>query len=162
MPHERSGADVTEARLLNGCRVTAVRLHELPVIRDPRGCLSFAEYDTTLPFLPKRYFIVFDIDEGQTRGGHAHRKAHQLLVCVKGSCLVALDDGRVRDELWLDRPELALYLPPRIWATQSQFSGDGVLMVLASELYDPEEYIRDYDEFLRVAKQEYDGGSSIP
>ncbi len=129
-----------------------MRLNELPIIQDPRGSLSFAQYEETLPFLPKRYFIVFDVAEGQTRGGHAHSRVHQLLVCVKGSCLVALDDGKVRDEIWLDRPELALYIPPRIWATQRHFSRDGVLMVLASEVYDPDEYIKDYEEFLRVAK----------
>lgn len=142
----------TEARLLEGCSVAAVRLQELPLVRDPRGSLSFAQYEETLPFLPKRYFIVFDVGEGQTRGGHAHRTMHQLLVCVKGSCLVSLDDGRARDEVWLDRPELALYVPPRIWATEKQFSRDGVLMVLASEVYDPGEYIKDYNEFLRVVK----------
>jgi dTDP-4-dehydrorhamnose 3,5-epimerase-like enzyme len=103
-----------------------------------------------LPFLPKRYFIVFDVAEGQTRGGHAHSTSHQLLICVKGSCLVALDDGKTRDEVWLDRPELALYLPPKIWATQKQFSPDAVLMVLASDLYNPEEYIKDYEEFLSI------------
>ncbi|MEK6325307.1 MAG: FdtA/QdtA family cupin domain-containing protein [Acidobacteriota bacterium] len=142
---------MTEARLVDGCRIPAVRLHELPVVRDPRGSLSFAEYEETLPFLPKRYFIVFDVAEGQTRGGHAHSTVHQLLICVKGSCLVALDDGRTRDEVSLDRPELALYIPPRIWATQRHFSRDGLLMVLASDVYDPDEYIRDYDEFLRAA-----------
>lgn len=143
---------MTEARPVEGCRIQAVRLHELPIIRDPRGSLSFAEFEDTLPFLPKRYFIVFDVAEGQTRGGHAHRTVHQLLICVKGSCLVELDDGRARDEVWLDRPELALYIPPRIWATQREFSREGVLMVLASEVYDPDEYIKDYDEFLRFAK----------
>ena len=141
-----------EARLLDGCSIPAVRLHELPLIRDARGSLSFAQYEETLPFLPKRYFIVFDVAEGQTRGGHAHSKVHQLLVCVKGSCLVELDDGRARDEVRLDRPELALYVPPRIWAMEKQFSRDGVLVVLASEVYDPDEYIKDYDEFLRVAR----------
>jgi UDP-2-acetamido-3-amino-2,3-dideoxy-glucuronate N-acetyltransferase len=149
---ERSAMEVTEARLIEGCRITAVRLHQLPLIRDPRGSLSFAQYEDTLPFLPKRYFIVFDVAEGQTRGGHAHSTVHQLLICVKGSCVVELDDGRARDEVRLDRPELALYIPPRIWATEKQFSPDGVLMVLASEVYNPDEYIRDYDEFLRVAK----------
>ena len=142
----------TEARLPEGCSVAAVRLQELPLIRDPRGSLSFAQYEETLPFLPKRYFIVFDVGEGQTRGGHAHGTVHQLLVCVKGSCLVSLDDGRARDEVWLDRPELALYIPPRIWATEKQFSCDGVLLVLASDVYDPGEYIKDYDEFLRAVK----------
>lgn len=141
----------SEARLLETCKITAVRLYELPLIRDPRGSLSFAQYDETLPFLPRRYFIVFDVGEGQTRGGHAHRTVHQLLICVKGSCLVSLDDGNTRDQVWLDRPERALYIPPKIWATQQQFSSDGVLLVLASDVYDPDEYIRDYDEFVRLS-----------
>lgn len=138
----------SEARLLEARRIAGVRLDELPLIRDPRGSLSYAQYDETLPFLPRRYFIVFDVGEGQTRGGHAHKTVHQLLVCVKGSCLVSLDDGKTRDQVLLDRPELVLYIPPRIWATQERFSRDAVLMVLASEVYDPEEYIRDYDELL--------------
>ncbi|SRR5712692_1507550 len=142
----------TEARLLEGCGIAAVRLQELPVIRDSRGSLSFAQYQESLPFLPKRFFLVFNVGEGQTRGGHAHKRVRQLLVCVKGSCLVSLDDGKTRDEVWLDRPELTLYLPPKIWATQSQFSSDAVLMVLASNIYDPDEYIKDHDEFLRIAE----------
>jgi hypothetical protein len=64
--------------------------------------------------------------------------------------LVELDDGRTKDEVRLDKPESALYLPPKIWATQKQFSRDAVLLVLASEVYDPDEYIKDYDEFLRI------------
>lgn len=143
----------TEARLVEGCRIAAVRLQELPVFQDSRGSLSFAEYQGSLPFLPKRYFLVFNVGEGQTRGGHAHKTVHQLLVCVKGSCLVSLDDGRTRDEVRLDKPELALYLPAKIWATQSQFTLDAVLMVLASEKYDPDEYIKDYSEFLKVTEQ---------
>ena len=138
----------SEARLLDACKIPAVRFYELPLIRDPRGSLSYAQYDETLPFLPRRYFIVFDVGEGQTRGGHAHRTVHQLLICVKGSCQVSLDDGKTRDQISLDRPEVALYIPPKIWATQQRFSRDGVLMVLASEVYDPDEYIRDYDELL--------------
>jgi dTDP-4-dehydrorhamnose 3,5-epimerase-like enzyme len=138
------------AQLIKACRVPAVRVHALPVVVDSRGSLSFAQYEETLPFLPKRYFIVFDVGEGQTRGGHAHSKVHQLLSCVKGSCLVSLDDGKTRDEVWLDRPELALYIPPKIWASQEQFSLDAVLVVLASDVYDPDEYIRDYNEFLKL------------
>ena len=139
--------------LIETCKIAAVRLNELPLMRDPRGSLTFAQYDQTLPFLPRRYFSVFGVGEGQVRGGHAHRSVHQLLICVNGSCRVSLDDGTTRDQVQLDRPELALYIPPRIWATQERFSRDGVLVVLASELYDPDEYIRDYDEFQRVARQ---------
>jgi len=143
----------SDVPLIGTRKIAAVRLLELPLMRDPRGSLTFAQYDQTLPFLPRRYFSVFDVGEGQVRGGHAHRTVHQLLNCVNGSCRVSLDDGSTRDQVCLDRPELALYIPPKIWATQEQFSRDGVLVVLASELYDPDEYIRDYDEFRRVARQ---------
>ena len=131
-------------------RIPKVRLYNLPLIKDPRGSLSYAQYDETLPFLPRRYFSVFGVGEDQIRGGHAHRTVHQFLICVKGSCLVSLDDGETRDQVWLDRPERALYIPPKIWATQHRFSRDGVLIVLASEVYDPDEYIKDRDEFLRL------------
>lgn len=141
----------SEARPVEPCKIPTVRLLELPLIRDSRGSLSYAQYDETMPFMPRRYFSVFGVSEGQTRGGHAHRTVHQLLICVKGSCLVSLDDGETRDQVSLDRPELALYIPPKIWATQQRFSQDGVLVVLASELYDPDEYIKDYDEFLRLS-----------
>ena len=140
----------SEARLLESS-IAAVCLFELPLIRDTRGSLLFAQYDETLPFLPKRCFIVFDVGEGQTRGGHAHSTAHQFLICVKGSCVVKLDDGAVRDEVRLDRPELALYVPPMIWASQERFSSGAVLMVLASEVYDPDEYVKGYDEFVDLA-----------
>jgi len=139
-----------EVRVID-CGIKGVRLFELPVIQDSRGSLSFAEYQQSLPFLPKRYFIVFDVGENQTRGGHAHKSVHQLLVCVKGSCLVSLDDGKTRDEVTLDRPELALYIPSKIWATESRFTHGAVLMVLASEKYDPNEYIKDYEQFLKQA-----------
>ncbi len=141
----------SEARLVQACAIPAVRLYELPLIRDPRGSLTYAQYDETLPFLPRRYFSVFGVGEGQTRGGHAHSTVHQVLICVNGSCLVSLDDGETRDQVWLDRPELALYIPPGVWATQQRFSPDSVLVVLASESYDPDEYIKDYDEFLRLS-----------
>ncbi|HKA21908.1 MAG TPA: FdtA/QdtA family cupin domain-containing protein [Blastocatellia bacterium] len=139
-------------KLGEGLKIQGARLLELPVIKDSRGSLSFAQYQETLPFLPKRYFIVFDVGQGQIRGGHAHSKVHQLLICVKGACRVCVDDGTVRENILLNRPELALYLPPKIWATQEDFSRDAVLMVLASEVYDPDEYIRDYEEFLATRR----------
>jgi UDP-2-acetamido-3-amino-2,3-dideoxy-glucuronate N-acetyltransferase len=148
----RSQEMTGEARLVQGLKIQGALLFELPVIKDSRGSLSFAQYQETLPFLPKRYFIVFDVGDGQTRGDHAHRKVHQLLVCVHGACHVLLDDGTTREEVLLNRPELALYLPPGIWATQQDFSRDAVLMVLASEVYDPEEYIKDYQEFVAMRR----------
>lgn len=143
---------IEKVRPLECGDIKGARLYELPVIQDSRGSLSFAEYEETLPFLPRRYFIVFSVGEGETRGGHAHRTVHQLLACVKGSCVVSLDDGKMHHDVSLDRPELALYLPPGIWATQHDFSRDAVLIVLASEVYDPGEYIKDYEEFLSLSK----------
>ena len=134
--------------------VSAVRLFQLPVIADARGSLSYAEYGELLPFIPIRYFIVFDVPEGQSRGGHAHREVEQLLVCVKGRVTVTVDDGRNRDEILLDSPRLGVYIPPRVWATQQDYSREAVLLVLSSAVYDPDEYIRDYDEFLRIVEKQ--------
>ena len=133
--------------------VTGVKLYELPLFVDLRGSLSFAEYDTSLPFPPRRYFLIFDVPSKDVRGEHAHRKCQQLLVCAKGSCSVVVDDGENRTEILLDRPNLALYLPPMIWATQYKYSNDAVLLVLASETYDADDYIRDYDLFLKEIKE---------
>jgi UDP-2-acetamido-3-amino-2,3-dideoxy-glucuronate N-acetyltransferase len=133
--------------------VFAVRVYQLPIIKDSRGSLSYAQYGELLPFIPKRYFIVFDVPEGQTRGGHAHKEVEQFLVCVKGRVSVFVDDGRTRDEILLDSPSLGLYIPPHVWAGQRYHSGDAVLLVLSSDVYDADEYIRDYDEFLRITEQ---------
>ena len=89
----------------------------------------------------------------EVRGEHAHRRLHQFLVCVKGSCSVVVDDGKAREELFLDRADVGLYVPPMIWTTQYKYSQDAVLLVLASAAYDPDDYIRDYDEFLQAVKK---------
>jgi acetyltransferase-like isoleucine patch superfamily enzyme/dTDP-4-dehydrorhamnose 3,5-epimerase-like enzyme len=128
--------------------VPGVSLRKMPVVDDLRGSLSFGEFDRHLPFVPKRYFIVFDVPGKEVRGEHAHRQLHQFLVCVKGSCAVVVDDGQRRQELLLDSPGLGIHIPPMVWATQYKYTSDAVLMVLASDVYDPKDYIRDYDEFL--------------
>lgn len=129
-----------------------VRLVHLPLVPDLRGSLSFAETGQDLPFDPKRYFIVFDVNSYKVRGEHAHRKLHQFLVCIKGSCAVVVDDGTNRHEHLLDHPNLGLYVPAMIWSIQYKYSADAVLLVLASDVYDPEDYIRDYDEFLSLVE----------
>jgi dTDP-4-dehydrorhamnose 3,5-epimerase-like enzyme len=103
-----------------------------------------------LPFEPKRYFIVFDVKSKEVRGEHAHRRLHQFLVCVKGSCSVVVDDGKNREEYQLDQPNLGIYLPPMVWAIQYKYTADAILLVLASDIYDPMDYIRDYDEFISL------------
>jgi UDP-2-acetamido-3-amino-2,3-dideoxy-glucuronate N-acetyltransferase len=129
--------------------VPAVKLIHLPLVREPRGSLTFGEYDAHLPFIPVRYFVVFDVPAGQTRGQHAHRRVTQALVCVAGSVAVAVDDGQRRDEIMLDGPSRALIVPPRVWAAQT-FASGAVLLVLCSETYDADEYVRDYGEFIAL------------
>lgn len=133
--------------------VKGVKLYDLTVVRDLRGSLSFAEYGKDLPFIPKRYFLVYEVPSKDIRGEHAHRELHQFLVCTKGSISVMVDDGINRVEYCLNQPNLGLYVPPMVWSSQYKYSADAVLMVLASDIYKAEDYIRDYDEFLREIGQ---------
>jgi UDP-2-acetamido-3-amino-2,3-dideoxy-glucuronate N-acetyltransferase len=133
-------------------QVPGVRVHQLPLVIDMRGNLSAAEVGTHLPFAPQRYFIVFDVPSEEVRGEHAHRTLHQFLVCVKGSCAVVVDDGVHREEIVLDQPNLGIHIPPMIWATQYKYSRDAVLLVLASAIYDPDDYIRDYSEYIAAVR----------
>ncbi len=131
-------------------RVNGVVLHRMPRIEDMRGNLSVGEFGRNLPFVPKRYFLVFDVPSAEVRGEHAHRQCHQFLICTHGQVSVVVDDGKQREEFLLDAPELGLHIPPLVWATQYRYSADAVLLVFASDFYDAADYIRDYDEFLRV------------
>ena len=127
---------------------SGVSLHELKAVSDPRGTLSAGEFDRDLPFVPRRYFLVYDVPGEHVRGEHAHRACHQFLLCVRGQIAVAAEDGRQREEIILDRPNLALHVPPMVWCAQYKYTPDAVLLVFASEHYDPADYIRDYGEFL--------------
>ncbi len=129
--------------------VEGARLVQLPHIVDLRGSLTFGEYDKHLPFDPKRYFVIFDVPSIEVRGEHAHRQQHQFLVCLKGSCSVVVDDTKSREEVILNKPNIGLYLPPMVWGIQYKYTADAVLLVLASDVYDGADYIRDYDEFAR-------------
>jgi len=134
--------------------VDGVALHSLPRFADMRGALSVGEFDRDLPFVPQRHFLVFDVPSQETRGEHAHRLCHQFLICVHGSVRVLADDGRHREEFTLDSPDKGLHLPPMTWGTQYRYSRDAVLLVFASHPYDPDDYIRSYDAFTRLAKRD--------
>ncbi len=134
-------------------RVRGVALHRLPLRRDMRGSLTVAEFPGELPFLPKRWFAVFDVPGSEIRGEHAHRSCHLFLVCVRGACSVVVDDAASREEFRLDHPTLGLHLPPMVWGTQYKHTSDAVLLVFASEPYDPDDYIRDYQTFLDEARR---------
>ena len=133
--------------------VSRAKLVRLPQVVDLRGGLSFGEYDQHLPFVPKRFFVIYDVPSLEVRGEHAHREQHQFLVCLKGSCSVVLDDGKHRSEVLLASPQLGLYLPPMVWRIQYKYTADALLLVLVSDVYDADDYIRDYDLFLKEVNQ---------
>lgn len=135
-------------------RVRGVQLHTLREVADMRGFLCAAEVGGALTFTPRRCFWVYNVPNQQVRGEHAHRRCAQLLTAITGQLRVVVDDGVQREEFWLDRPNLSLYLPPLTWGIQYGYSSDAVLMVLASDPYDPEDYIRDYGEFQRLVHAE--------
>ena len=120
----------------------------LPQIVDLRGALTFGEIEAHLPFTPQRFFVVYDVPSSEVRGEHAHKTLHQFLVCVKGSCHVMLDDGNIREEVRLDSPTIGLHLPPRVWSVQYKYSADAILLVLASDVYEADDYILDYAGFI--------------
>jgi Serine acetyltransferase len=133
--------------------VPGVALHRLQKVLDLRGNLSVGEFERTVPFAAKRYFMVFGVPNAEIRGEHAHRTCHQFLVCAHGRCSVVADDGAHREEFLLDDPSVGLYLPPLTWGIQYKYSADAVLVVFASEYYDSAEYIRDYDELVRLNRE---------
>lgn len=133
-------------------RVRGVSLRVMPRAVDIRGSLTVGEFERSVPFAARRYFLVFNVPSIETRGEHAHRECHQFLICVRGSCAVVADDGVNRQEFVLDKPDLGLYLPPLVWGIQYKFSADAVLLVFASHYYDVADYIRSYAEFCDLVR----------
>jgi acetyltransferase-like isoleucine patch superfamily enzyme/dTDP-4-dehydrorhamnose 3,5-epimerase-like enzyme len=133
--------------------VPQVKLYEFPEVSDLRGSLTFAEFPGDLPFEPRRFFLISNVPGKDVRGEHAHKELHQFLICTHGSCAIVVDNGQERCELLLDRPTLALHIPPMIWATEYKFTDDAVLLVLASDIYKADDYIRDYDEYLQLVSK---------
>jgi acetyltransferase-like isoleucine patch superfamily enzyme/dTDP-4-dehydrorhamnose 3,5-epimerase-like enzyme len=128
---------------------SGVRLIRVATHTDLRGSLV-ALQDDEIPFSPQRLFTVFAVPSKEVRGEHAHKRCEQLLTCVAGSVEVLWDDGVERGQVTLNSPAMSLYMPAQIWGSQFKFSADAVLVVLASLRYDPDDYIRTYDEFMRA------------
>jgi UDP-2-acetamido-3-amino-2,3-dideoxy-glucuronate N-acetyltransferase len=152
--HRASESEVGQS--VTDTSVAGVTLHRLLFVVDLRGSLSAGEFAGQIPFVPQRYFVVFDVPGKNVRGEHAHRTCHQFLVCVRGSVACIVDDGSRREEIVLDRPNTGIYVPPMIWGTQYKYSPDATLLVFASDRYDPRDYIRDYDEFLLLVQRSGD------
>jgi dTDP-4-dehydrorhamnose 3,5-epimerase-like enzyme len=127
--------------------MSLIKIISFPPLGDDRGSLVALEAHKTIPFDVKRVYYIFDTQKGVSRGFHAHRALKQVAVCVTGKCRMVLDDGRRRDEVWLDAPTKGLLIEDLVWREMHDFSLDCVLLVLASEHYNESDYIRSYDEF---------------
>lgn len=121
---------------------------------DDRGQLVALEEFKDIPFRIKRVYYMYDTRVDVVRGHHAHKSLEQILICIHGSCKIRLDNGFEKKVVPLEKPYEGVYISNNIWREMFDFSEDAVLMVLASELYDPEDYIRDYEEFLQMVKSE--------
>ncbi|WP_151763118.1 WxcM-like domain-containing protein [Acinetobacter nosocomialis] len=131
-----------------------VKLVDLPNFGDERGGLVAIESNQSIPFEVKRLYYIFNTND-QPRGFHAHIDLKQVAICLKGSCKFILDNGLVKEEVVLDNPSQGLIIQGLIWREMHDFSEDCVLLVLASDYYDESDYIRNYDDFLKVVNQPY-------
>ena len=121
----------------------------LKQIGDRNGHISILNNDVDLPFLVKRVFYLYDVPGGESRGAHAHKLCHQFLVCISGSFEVLLDDGFVKRSVLLNKPNYGLHIPPGIWASENNFSSGSICLVFASHEYTENDYIRNYNEYLK-------------
>lgn len=127
--------------------MSLIKFIDFPALGDERGSLIALESEKTVPFPIKRVYYIFGTNAGVSRGFHAHKRLQQVALCITGKCRMILDDGRQRNEVWLDSPNKGLIIGDLVWREMHDFSEDCVLLVLASEHYDEADYIRDYDKF---------------
>lgn len=132
------------------------RIITLHTISDPRGNLTVAEENIELPFDLKRAYWITDVPKDSSRGGHSHKRLKQVLIAVHGSFTVSLDNGKEKKKYLLDKPTEGLFIDTEIWRTLDDFSAGAVCLVLASELYEPEDYLYEYDEFLEYVNNKKD------
>jgi len=145
---DASSADSLKVTLPGGAGLVHIR-----IANDLRGHLAAIELTRDLPFVPVRFFIVYDVPNARVRGEHAHRTCQEVLVCLRGSVVCLIDDGQQRASIILDNPGKGLFMPARLWVAQYQYTADAVLGVFASAPYDPADYIRDYEDFLAAVNK---------
>jgi hypothetical protein len=124
----------------------------LPQLGNRSGHITAINNNIEIPFNIKRVFYLFDIPSGESRGAHAHRNCHQFLVAVSGSFEILLDDGKIKRQVMLNRPDAGLHIIPGIWASEINFSAGAICLVLASDVFDEKDYIRSYHEYLKFKK----------
>ena len=128
------------------------RIIELPKFLDARGNLSFAQNNTHIPFEIKRTYWVYDVPGGESRGGHAYRETEEFVIALSGSFDVIVDDGTEKKVFHLNRSYYGLYIPKGVWREMNNFSTNSLALEFASTKYNSNDYIRDYNEFLKMKK----------
>lgn len=128
------------------------KIIDLPKFLDARGNLSFVEQDNHIPFEIKRTYWLYDVPGGEARGGHAYKENKEFIVALSGSFDVILDDGIDKKKFTLNRSYYGLYVPKGLWREMDNFSTNSLAMILSSTSYDANDYVRDYDEFLKMKK----------
>ena len=134
-------------------QISKCKVMYLPKVDDVRGNLTFIEQNEHVPFIIKRIYYLYDVPGGESRGGHAHKNLEQFIIAANGSFDVVLDDGYNKERHHMNRSYYGLYLPNMIWRELDNFSSGSVCLVLASELYDEDDYIRNYDKFYEITKE---------
>lgn len=129
------------------------KIIQLSKIADPRGNLSVIEELKDIPFKIERTYWIYDVPGGETRGGHAYKENQEFIVALSGSFDVVLDDGKEKKTFSLNRSYNGLYVPKGLWRVMQNFSTNSLALVLSSTKYDADDYIRDYEEFLKYANQ---------
>ena len=131
---------------------TSPQIIQLPKFLDSRGNLSFVEQENHIPFIIRRTYWLYDVPGGECRGGHAYRENQEFIVALSGSFDVVLDDGKEKKSFTLNRSYYGLYVPKGLWREMENFSTNALALVLSSTVYDANDYIRDYDEFLNLKR----------
>lgn len=133
--------------------MSLIQWTHFPPLGDDRGSLVALEGEKIVPFAIRRVYYLIATKPGVSRGFHAHKKLQQVAVCIAGRCRMVLDDGQKREEVWLDSSIKGIELPAMVWHEMHDFSPDCILLVLASEHYDETDYIRNYEDFIRLSRK---------
>ena len=132
--------------------MTKVQIVNLPKFLDARGNLSFVQQEDHIPFIIRRTYWLYDVPGGECRGGHAYRENQEFIVAMSGSFDVVLDDGTQKQTFTLNRSYYGLYVPKGLWREMENFSTNSLALILSSTDYDADDYVRDYDEFLKLKR----------
>jgi len=135
---------------VNPVPIDQAQIITFPKNTEPRGNLSFIEGNNHIPFAIKRIYYLYDVPSGATRGGHAHKTLNEVIIALSGSFDVMLDDGAKIKRVFLNRPHYGLHIPPGLWRELENFSSNSVALALASNIYDEDDYIRNYDVFKKM------------